>query len=134
MLAIHAAVDSFVAHNAVDCVVTRDFTTVLITSDVHADLRKLVQMLIAAGLVARTGGPEPPGAYEIWSLEWVAEDTLLVITGDLVDGQRDIWSVDDPIGAYEMLLHVLLFNLRIGARARGSELLFTIGNRSPPAA
>ena len=51
-----------------------------------------------------------------------------MITGDLIDGKRGHRMVDDPRGSYEMLLHILLFNLRIGARARNSDVLLVIGN------
>ena len=67
--------------------------------------------------------------YEyVWTLEWVADDTMLMITGDLVDGRRGSRTVDDPRGSYEMLLHILIYNLRIDARERNSDVLFTIGN------
>jgi hypothetical protein len=106
---------------------TRDFDTVIVTSDVHADLRKMVQLLVDTKLVRIVG--EPGDIYEdVWNVEWIAGDTLFVILGDLVDGKRGRRTVTDPRGSYELLIHVLLFNLRIRARKLGSDVLFTIGN------
>ena len=86
--------------------------------------RATVQMLLSAELVRSRSSSED--IYElVWTLEWVAKDTLLVITGDLVDGKRGSQTVTDP---HEMLLHILLFNLRIRARKRNSDLRFNIGN------
>ena len=139
LVEIHRVVYDFLGEPSVSgCVgddgftITRDFGTVIVTSDIHADLLKFIQMLLSAGLVKcedyeiRT----PDDVYRaVWWIEWVAHETLLVITGDLVDGRRVTgMQVTDKHGSYEMLLHILLFNLRIGARTKGSDLLFTIGN------
>ena len=107
--------------------ITRDFGTVIVTSDVHADLRKMVQLLVDTKLVRIVG--EMGNIYEdAWNVEWIAGDTLFVILGDLVDGKRGRRTVTDPRGSYELLIHVLLFNFRIRARKLGSDVLFTIGN------
>jgi hypothetical protein len=115
------------------------FRRVFVTSDIHADLRKFVQILRACGLITigdykreeiyavhKTG--ESSGEQKIydlvWDAKWAAEDTMLVICGDLVDGV----GTGDSRGSYEFLLHCLLFNLRIQARRMGSEVRFTIGN------
>ena len=148
MVAIHETVMEYASSVSIHdrYVVQRDFGRVVATSDVHADLRKFVQVLVSAGLVS-SGGPERARAergsgaraergseieddpYEyVWTLEWVADDTMLMITGDLVDGRRGSRTVDDQRGSYEMLLHILIFNLRIDARERNSDVLFTIGN------
>ena len=133
MVAIHEVVERFVASTVAEMsyVVKRDFGRIFVTSDVHADLRKFVEILVSLGLV--TGNSDKPmdrgDIYEyVWDLEWNADDTMLMITGDLIDGKRGHRIVDDPRGSYEMLLHILLFNLRIGARARNSDVLFVIGN------
>ena len=48
--------------------ITRDFGTVIVTSDVHADLRKMVQLLVDTKLVAIVG--EPGDIYEdVWNVE-----------------------------------------------------------------
>jgi hypothetical protein len=115
-----------------------EFSRVFVTSDVHADLRKFVQILRACGLVSigkhghgdiYGGDGKNQNIYEIaWEVRWEAESTLLVICGDLVDGFRSGVGTGDARGSYEFLLHCLLFNLRIQARAKGSEVQFTIGN------
>jgi len=145
MVAIHEVVERFVASTVAEMsyVVKRDFERIFVTSDVHADLRKFVEILVSLGLVTENSGnsgnsgnsenenkPRNQGdIYEyVWDLEWNADDTMLMITGDLIDGKRGHRMVEDPRGSYEMLLHILLFNLRIGARARKSDVLFVIGN------
>ena len=136
MTRIHGVVMNFVleeaaagragsAGSAGSYVVERDYARIVATSDVHADLWKFVQMLLLAKLVRSMSSSDD--IYElVWTLEWAAKDTLLVITGDLVDGKRETGTVTDPHGSYEMLLHILLFNLRIGARKRNSDLMFNI--------
>ena len=109
--------------------ITRDFGTVVVTSDVHADLRKMVQLLVDARLV-RIANETEDIYNDVWNVEWIAGDTLLVILGDLVDGKRRK-DVTDPRGSYEMLIHILIFNLRISARAVNGDVLFTIGNQRP---
>ena len=52
--------------------------------------------------------------------------TLLVIVGDLVDGARSSSKRLD--GDVEILLHILIYNLRISARNANSEIRFTLGN------
>ena len=78
--------------------ITRDFGAVIVTSDVHADLRNMVQLLVDTKLVAIVG--EPGDIYEdVWNVEWIAGDTLFVILGDLVDGKRGRHTVTDPRGS-----------------------------------
>jgi hypothetical protein len=100
------------------------FEKVYLTSDIHADLRKFVHVLLALGLVRLDGGRDLSDVYDaVWKLVWTAKGTLLVICGDLVDGK-----CGDEAGSFEFLLHALIFNLRIQARKMGSEIRFTIGN------
>jgi hypothetical protein len=117
-----------------------DFDRVFVTSDIHADLRKFVQILLACELISigtyshDAIYANDTNIYEIvWEARWVAPKTLLVICGDLIDGKRKdtIGNYDgtgDVRGSYEFLLHCLLFNLRIQARDKGSDVRFTIGN------
>ena len=94
------------------------FDAVYLTSDVHADLARFVRVLVATGLVEQRGD----------NVRWVAPNTMLVVCGDIVDGLRDRGGVLDDAGSSEFLLHVLLFNLRIQAHLRGSDVRFTLGN------
>jgi len=124
------------------------YTTVYITSDIHADVRKFLQMLAKESLIEVYGpkgakitdtdsvfyGPNNTGKaiYEnslINNVRWNPEkkNVLVILVGDLVDGHR-YSNVKDERGNFELLLHVLLYNLRVGAKGVGSELLFTIGN------
>jgi len=114
------------------------YDNVYITSDIHGDLVKLDMILNNAGLVENKirGFSDDSGEIitKIANAKWVPERTLLIIVGDLVDGQRGqpsgaiLGSVPDMKGNIELLLHAYLYNLRIKARARHSEIRFTIGN------
>lgn len=112
------------------------YDNVFITSDIHADLIKFDFLLMNAGLITKLSSEETVGLPDnirvIRDSVWTAERTLLVIVGDLVDGRREMQhvkqSVPDPKGNIELLLHAYLYNLRIQARAKGSEIRFTIGN------
>jgi hypothetical protein len=123
--------------------IVHEFKRVFVTSDIHADLRKFVQILRACGLITigafehkhiyavhELGEPnEEQMIYDlVWDVRWAAEKTMLVICGDLIDGLRNKIGTGDERGSYEFLLHCLLFNLRIQARRMGSEVRFTIGN------
>lgn len=111
-----------------------DYDRVFVTSDIHADLRKFVQVLLACGLIT-IGEYKHEQIYEndtniyeiVWEATWAAQSTLLVICGDLIDGKGG-GGTGDARGSYEFLLHCLLFNLRIQARSLHSDVLFTIGN------
>jgi hypothetical protein len=116
---------------------TSEFHTVYFSSDIHADVRKYIQMLRAVKL-AGMADPivEPYPADTIYDSRIVSDVTwtggsgvLLVIIGDLVDGKRrEGMEVNDPCGSFEVILLSYLYNLRIKAREAGSEILYTIGN------
>jgi len=129
-----------VRHNriphSIDC---RQYPTVYVTSDIHADLRKFIQMLQHAGLANIPVNPyDNDVIYErkvITDVEWtMGPNVLLVIVGDLLEGRRgephkgDVMEVDDKVGNFEVLLLSLIFNLGIDARMKGSNVLFTLGN------
>jgi len=110
------------------------YDNIFVTSDIHTDLEKLNYILNGAGLVSSgtiehvddiMRGISPDGP-----IDWIPEKTLLVIIGDLVDGTRSPGQhhKDDIIGNVELLLHAYLFNLRLKARQKNSEILFTVGN------
>jgi hypothetical protein len=116
----------------------RDYPTVYISSDIHSDYRKLVQVMKGMGLIATPIDPYDGDA--IYSPELITEtrwtggnNTLLVFIGDMVDGKRDfgygyISQPDDRLGMFEYLIYCFLYNLRIRARAQNSEIICTIGN------
>ena len=110
------------------------YDTIFITSDIHADLGKFDLLLQQAGIVRVIDRPElgplSPLVRLICQREWVAERTLVIIVGDIVDGRRnsDYFEVPDPKGNIELLLHAYLYNLRIQADRHASELRFISGN------
>lgn len=119
---------------------------VYITSDVHSDLEKLMFLFHNAGLIDLFYTTNPADAalpnyvsnpFQI--LEFITNfkivyplPFIVILVGDIVDGARydngPQYSINDPIGNLEILLHIFLFNFRIKASILGSELRFTIGN------
>ena len=112
----------------------KGYRTVYITSDIHADIRKLLSLLIAEGIISieiKEGFyPYSDDIYNkpfIEHINFLKNNMLFIILGDLIDGKRHT-SVDDPVGNFELILHIFLFNMRLKARDKNSEVLFTIGN------
>lgn len=110
------------------------FDHVFITSDIHADLGMIDQLLLNARVIHVVPRPDlahlPPLVRLICERRWSAPRTLVVIVGDIVDGRRNnnAFEVPDVKGNIELLLHAYLYNLRIIADAYGSEVRFTLGN------
>ena len=118
----------------------KDYDTVYVTSDIHADFRKFVQTMANNGLVALPKNGEAtldPYSENIYDLRLLTDTlwtggskTLFVVVGDLVDGYRggNVSEVDDPYGSFEILMHIFIHNMRIKAQAQQSDILFTFGN------
>ena len=113
---------------------TDKYTDIYFTSDLHADYRKLVQILVNAKLISIPSGIDiyTNQIYEpriITESNWIKPNSLFIIIGDLVDGTRPrVSSVKDNQGSFELLLHLLLYNLKIKAESNNSDIIFTIGN------
>jgi len=106
-----------------------DYDTVYITSDIHSDLRKFMQILMSLKLIPLKSIADIYDPTLISDVTWMGgKRTLFVIVGDLVDGKRNPYSVHDPKGMFELLLFLLLHNLRIQARKVRSDIRYTIGN------
>jgi hypothetical protein len=120
-----------------------DYTKVYITSDLHADIGRLVQFLLDLILISfyipfniYTTDDEKKYSDELYTdllygdnLKWIGgSNKVFIIVGDLVDGRREGTEIPDSKGTAEFLLHVFLYNLRIKAIKEKSEVLFTIGN------
>ncbi len=111
-----------------------EFDTVYSTSDIHSDVYTFIKILNRLGLLKQTESlvkqkqNDLISIEEIFLIEWNAtvRNTLLVIVGDLVDGAKSSSKRLD--GDAEILLHILIYNLRISARKYNSEIRFTIGN------
>ena len=113
-----------------------DYDNVYLTSDIHADLRKFIRLLVNAGLIkynnydVKTLEDGDIDSKAVYDFEWIApKKTLLIIIGDLVDGLRGPgFVVNDTKGNIELLLHIFLYNLRVKALEKGSDIRFTLGN------
>ena len=113
---------------------SNEFNTVFFISDIHADLRKFIQILQSNRIITYNNIPDydPYEGNNIYNglldFEWISgPSVLIIIIGDLVDGKRD-QGCDDPEGRFELLLHMFLHNLRIRSNNNSSEVIFTLGN------
>lgn len=106
------------------------YSDIYATSDLHSDLPKCITLLAMNGLIEFDLSLLPTYRDHLHSIEWIAPPgTFLVLAGDIVDGTRSAFNfVPDSIGNMELVLHAFLYNLRIKARLKGSELRFTVGN------
>lgn len=114
----------------------RDIDVALATSDIHADFPTLLGLMHSAGLLelppaGTSGRRDSIGFYvdAVLNATWLPHRTYLFVVGDLVDGRRHgIGENTDPTGSFELLVHALLFNARILARQKGSDVVVTLGN------
>ncbi len=112
---------------------TTNYTDIYLTSDLHADYRKLVQILINSGLISIPSGIDIYNDEQIYDPKiitdstWNKRNALFIVIGDLVDGRR-YQNVNDKHGSFELLIHLVLYNLKIKAEAMNSNVCFTIGN------
>ncbi len=126
-------------NHKVDCSLYND---VFIISDIHSDLRKFISLLYSGGFIELNDFNiynDNIDSDFIDKIKWIKNNSLLVITGDLIDGTRfskigsddaivNIGTVNDKIGNFELLLHILIYNLRLQALLLNSNILFTYGN------
>jgi len=82
----------------------KSFKRIVAVGDVHGDFRKLASVLYTAKLI------DP-------YTDWIAEDTLLIQTGDLIDRGSDTIPIFD-----------LMLKLREQAHKMGSEVYILLGN------
>jgi hypothetical protein len=114
-------------------IIKKPYRKYYFTSDIHSDVLTFITILQKNGLIEFSENTTINTKDDLYNpekvskIKWVAGNTLLVIAGDLVDGQRDR-PVDDPKGLYELLLHIILYNLRIDSHSKKSDIIFTIGN------
>jgi len=115
------------------------YDSVYSTSDIHADLRKFILLVVGAGLIKYKNHKiveeieliEYIPNEAVFDFEWIPDKTLLVIVGDIVDGSRSengMEVVNDEKGNIEILLHMFLYNMRVKALEKASDIRFTLGN------
>ena len=94
-------------------------------SDLHADVRRFLTVLKKAGFINSDVNMANPIKNVRWNPEM--QDKIIVICGDIIDGKRDDDN-DYLTNCDELLIHMLIFNLRILARAHNSYVFCTMGN------
>lgn len=111
-----------------------NFDAIYATSDIHADIRNFLSYLNKLKIIKLPDGLDlyTSDIYNpkfITETDWIMNKSMFVIIGDLVDGRRSSGtSIQDDIGSFEYLLHMLIYNLRIKAWSKESDIIFTIGN------
>jgi hypothetical protein len=121
------------------------YKKVYITSDIHSDCRKFMELLYTNDIIDLPTYVDDEGdeyevtealysnviysSYGFEDFTWKQENIALVILGDLVDGKRsESGQVDDHTGMFEYLLHCFIHNMRVKAHKMNSDVLFTMGN------
>ena len=110
------------------------FNTIYATSDIHADIRNFLNYLNKLKMIKLPDGLDlyTDDIYNprfITETDWIMNESLFIIIGDLIDGRRSSSnSITDKVGSFEYLLHMLIYNLRIKAWSKKSDIIFTIGN------
>ena len=110
------------------------FKKVYVTSDIHSDFRKFVELLVNAGIITIPGDINlyTDDIYNIDILTettWNMKNVCLIVLGDILDGKRGQgFEVDDKKGWFELFIHLFLYNMRIKAIDNSSFILFTFGN------
>ncbi len=94
-------------------------------SDLHADVRRFLDVLKKGKFI----NSDVDMANPIKNVRWNPEmrDKIIVICGDIIDGRRGNDN-DYLTNCDELLIHMLIFNLRILARAHNSYVFCTMGN------
>jgi hypothetical protein len=110
------------------------YAVVFVTSDIHSDYRKLLELLINANIITLH---KPVDLYSndiydpsiLTEFTWNLRNTCFIVLGDIIDGRRDDGvEVADTVGCFELYIHILLYNMKIKSLAMQSSVLFTFGN------
>jgi hypothetical protein len=112
------------------------YKKVYVTSDIHSDLRKFIEILTDSGLITLNDPTFDLYSDDIYkpdvicNFTWNLENVCIVILGDIIDGSRGDASleVDDELGCFELWIHILLYNMKIKANQKNSDVFFTFGN------
>ena len=119
---------------------TTSYNKIYFTSDLQSDLRRFVQILLSSGLIQYKILPPHKNyyfdgdmiyckdLYDVSNMIWVNSNTILILLGDLVSGKYRGVNVNDTRGLFEILIHILIYNIRILAKEKESKILFIIGN------
>ena len=106
---------------------TDSYDRIYINSDIRSDYRNFISCLQKLNLIKIPTGLNIYSYQLITDTEWLPHNTLYVIIGDLVNGRQQQGFVSDQIGSFDILLHMFIYNLRLKALEKNSDILFTIG-------
>jgi hypothetical protein len=95
-------------------------------SDLHADVRRFLAVLILGDFIDEDVDILNP----LLTLKWNPEmkNTVVVICGDIIDGRRPPRENTRQSYCDELLIHMIIYNLRILARKYNSYVFCTLGN------
>jgi hypothetical protein len=95
-------------------------------SDLHADVRRFLAVLVLGDFIDSDVDMLNP----LLNLQWNPEmkNTILVICGDIIDGRRPPRENTRQTYCDELVIHMLIYNLRILARKYNSYVFCTLGN------
>jgi len=134
-----------------------EYMNCYVISDIHADFRKFMMMLMRANIIVlydpTTDHIQSDGEidrhlnrivhdhmyiYELvstYDIKFKGQSTNLIILGDLVDGKREYTArqitfgeIYDKLGLFELLIHIILYNLRLSGSSSHSTVTITLGN------
>ena len=112
------------------------FEQIHVMSDLHADYELVFRHLIRFGIMKCTHKNwykdilnKNKANKVLGSVQWgLGPNNLLVICGDIVDGKRGDTQVPKCDLNVEVMLHILLRNLKILAKEVGSDVILLYGN------
>jgi hypothetical protein len=152
---IRSFCDFYSNNNGLTLTPINNYKKVIVMSDIHADLLVFVSTLIKSNImrfIDDHGNVVPFNIDDInenyrtynvleeylqdYSFEFNHRDTILYILGDIVDGSRQCLqkekivtcNVQNITGLNEILIHLILWNLRLSAIKNRSYVKIIIGN------
>lgn len=134
------------------------YNNIIVTSDIHADLISFFLILIkqklivlhnesgelldletlANNIIASPSSNRSDIIYDALTKNKISfgyKDTLFVVLGDIVDGRRGprdseitVKNVENTHGINELIIHIILYNMRVSALEMTSNVIIILGN------
>jgi hypothetical protein len=148
--------DKYVEHQSAEIEYNK-YEHIIAISDIHADLisfflilikQKIIKLQNASGeldleklantIISAPSLRRNDILYDVlinYNIIFGYTDTLFVILGDIIDGRRDILStsiyvknVENNFGINELMIHIILYNMRVSALKMNSNVVIIMGN------